>query len=677
MAILSEEKKRRYHQLKELLQNYSRQYYIFDDPLVSDAEYDSLYNELLAIEQEFPYLKDNNSPSQQVGAKISKKFKKVHHEDRMLSLENAYNENDISDFFNRVHKLCNKSDVDFILEPKLDGLSCSIIYEKGILIMASTRGDGSIGEDVTSNVLTIQNVPKKIPILESVEIRGEVIMLKKDFEELNRQREANNEKLFANPRNAAAGSLRQLDPSITASRNLAFFSYYVSGYDLKTQQDVLNHLKQWGFTVSEHLLLCHDQTEALQFYKKIEKQRADLDYDIDGIVYKTNDLSLQKMMGTATKYPRHSIAYKFPAQQAETTVLNITVQVGRTGNITPVANLKPVTVGGVVVSRATLHNKDEIEKKDIRVGDRVVLQRAGDVIPQILHVISDARSSDSKPFEFPTRCPCCAAPLIREKGEVAVKCINLNCSAQLIERLIHFVSKDAFNIDGLGEQNIKFFFDQGLIKSPVDIFYLENRNSELQLEQVEGWGKQSVANLFSSINRSKNVTLDRFICALGIPQFGKTASKLVAKYFKNYKSFLQSIETKNLSELISVNGIGLSMIDDIKLFFTVPNNLDILKTLGGDISNRGLVNVQDVQMTREGILTGLSIVFTGTLQHLSRDEAKQLGENNGAKISSSVSSKTAFVVVGKNAGSKLEKANELGVKTISEEEFLKMMKKTI
>ena len=672
-----EEKKQRYNTLKDLLSNYSKQYYIFDDPSVSDAEYDSLYNELLELEKEFPHLKEADSPSNKVGAAASKKFKKVHHADKMLSLENAFNEEDISAFISRVHKLCNRTDVDFILEPKMDGLSCSIIYKSGILTQASTRGDGNIGEDVTANVLTIRNVPKKLPIAVDVEIRGEVIMLKKDFEELNRQREANDEKLFANPRNAAAGSLRQLDSSITASRNLAFFAYSVIGYDFKTQQDVLNNLKQLGFTVSKHISLCRTQEEALQFYKDIEKQRADLDYDIDGIVYKTNDLSLQKIMGTATKYPRHSIAYKFPAQQAQTTVVDIVVQVGRTGNITPVAELKPVTVGGVVVSRATLHNKDELEKKDIRVGDRVVLQRAGDVIPQILYAIPEARSADSKPFEFPQYCPCCNAKLVQEEEEVAVKCVNLNCPAQLVERLVHFASREAFNIDGLGDQNIKFFFEKGFVKSQADIFHLEERNSEFQLEKIDGWGKQSVTNLFDAINKSRNIALDRFICALGIPQFGKTASKLVAQYFGSYLNFLKSIEDQNLAELISINGIGFSMVESIKQFFSITTNLEILKILGGNAITPGLVSVQDMPSASSNILSGMSIVFTGSLQHLSRDEAKQLGEDNGAKVSSSVSSKTSFVVAGENAGSKLQKATDLGIRVISEEEFLKMIGRVI
>ncbi len=668
-----EEKRKRHAELVNLLAKYSKQYYIFDDPSVSDEEYDKLYNELLSIEKEYPELQNIKSPSQKVGAKVSKNFKKITHERKMLSLENAYSEDDISNFMDKVRKLCKRSSVDFILEPKLDGLSASVVYKNGFLVQASTRGDGTIGEDITANILTIDSVPKKISIDKEVEIRGEVVMLKKDFAQLNELRMLNGEKLFANPRNAAAGSLRQLDVSITASRNLTFFAYAIIGVELPSQWEVLKQLKEWNFTVSTNVALCSNQEEAFKFYKDMDARRSDLDYDIDGVVYKTNDLSLQKLMGEATKYPRHSIAYKFPAQQAETTILDITVQVGRTGNITPVAELKPVTVGGVVVCRATLHNKDEIEKKDIRIGDRVVLQRAGDVIPQILYPILNARSAESKPFVFPDICPCCGAKLIRQQEEVAIKCVNSNCSAQIIEKLVHFVSRDAFNIDGLGEQNIKFLFDKGMIKNAADIFHLEKRNNKFLLENEDRWGKQSVDNLFASINKVRNISLDKFIFALGIPQFGKAASKLVAKFFHTYSNFLNAIKNKNLSELITVDGIGESMVADIESFFTVPENLSLLIELGGDINSVGEVHIENMEESQSQILQGLSIVFTGTLESISREEAKQIAENNGARVSSAVSSKTSLVVAGENAGQKLEKAKELGIKIVSESEFLKMI----
>ena len=663
------EKKKRHAELSKLLSKYSRQYYIFDDPSVNDAEYDALYRELLDIENEYPELVKTYSPSQKVGAKVSKDFQKVLHEQKMLSLENAFNEEDIQNFIDRVKKLTGKSRVEFVLEPKLDGLSASIVYENGILSQASTRGDGSIGEDITENIKTVDNVPKKINLRGRVEVRGEVVMLKEDFQKLNEQREANGEKLFSNPRNAAAGSLRQLDFNITAQRKLTFFAYALIGdnLNLSSQEQVLEMLRSNGFTVSSETKLCKTQEEAYEFYQNMESRRADLEYDIDGVVYKTNDLSLQKQMGNSTKYPRHSIAYKFPAQKAQTTILDIVVQVGRTGNITPVAELSPVNVGGVIVSRATLHNKSEIEKKDIRVGDRVIVQRAGDVIPQILHPIIEQRSKDSKPYEFPNVCPCCGSSLVQKEDEVAIKCENLDCSAQLVERLIHFVSRQAFNIEGLGRQNIKFLFDKGIVKSPVDIFFLREKNQQYHLENKEGWGEQSVKNLFDSIETAKNIRLEKFINSLGIPQVGRAASILIAKYYKTFSEFLTAVEEDKLSEIITISGIGDSMVQDLKNFFRISNNLEVMRRLSA------IVSIQDAEESNESEWTGKSVVFTGTFNTLGRDEAKEIIEKLGGKASSSVSSKTYLVVAGANAGSKLEKARNLGIKIISEEEFLGMI----
>lgn len=671
MSDNSVKKKKRYDELTKLLSDYSRQYYIFDDPSISDAEYDALYNELLSIEREHPEFKTKNSLSQKVGAKVQKDFKKVTHKEKMLSLENAYNEVDIENFIDRIKKLSGQDQIDFMLEPKLDGLSASIVYKNGILIQASTRGDGSIGEDITENMQTLDNVPKKINILDNVEIRGEVVMLKKDFEQLNSQRKANGEKLFANPRNAAAGSLRQLDAKITAGRNLTFFAYAIIGNNpnLSTQEEVLKKLKGNNFTVSDKVKLCHSQQEAFQYYSDMEKHRADLDYDIDGVVYKTNDLQIQKQLGAASKYPRHSIAYKFPAQKAQTTVLDIIVQVGRTGNITPVAELMPVNVGGVVVSRATLHNKDDLEKKDIRVGDRVILQRAGDVIPQILYPILDCRPKDSKPFVFPDICPCCGSKLIKREDEVAIKCENLNCSAQLVEKLIHFTSQQAFDIEGLGEKNIKWLFDKGMIRSSVDIFHLEEKNPQYHIEKEDGWGNLSVKNLFLSIEKSKNINLDKFINSMGIPQVGRAVSKLIAKFYENYRSFEKSIEENKLDELISIDGIGSSMITDIKNFFSIHNNFEIMRSLAKS------VNIQNYIRNESSEFSGKSVVFTGTLKSMSREEAKGLVESKGGTAANSVSSKTYLVVFGENSGSKLEKAKKLNIKTISEYEFLKLMNK--
>ena len=672
------DKKKRHAELSNLLDTYSRQYYIFDDPSVSDAEYDSYYNELLKIEKEFPELKSSKSPSQKVGAAILKRFKKIRHASPMLSLENAYNEQDISNFIDRVKKLSGVADIELILEPKFDGLSVSIIYKRGVLTAAATRGDGAVGEDVTSNIKSVNCIPQRIEDhMSEIEIRGEIVMLKAHFQELNRQRGKNGEKLFANPRNAAAGSLRQLDPKITASRKLTFFAYAIISEEgnFTSQMNILNVLKKYGFAVSSEIALCRNRSDAFEFYKKIEKQRTELEYDIDGVVYKVNDLLLQKKLGASSKFPRHAIAYKFPADRAQTTVLDIISQVGRTGNITPVAVLKPVTVGGVVVSRATLHNSDEVEKLDIRIGDRVVLQRAGDVIPQILYPILEERPANTMQFVFPADCPCCGSPLMKEENEVTVKCLNFNCEAQLIERLIHFASKSAFNIDGLGERNIRFLFKMGIIKSPIDIFHMEARNKELRLENFDGWGKQSVENLFKSINATRVIALDRFIYALGIPQIGRTVSKLLATFFRTYGSFFECIRNKEGQRLCEIQGIGNSIANDFDIFFSREDNLKTVVVLCGDEISPGLINVTDMELPENDVLWQQNIVFTGSFEKFSREEAKKLVEKFGGKATSSISTKTSLVVAGANAGQKLEQAKKLGVRIISEGHFLKIIDK--
>jgi DNA ligase (NAD+) len=672
-----EEKKLRHAQLTELLNAYSQQYYGEDESSISDAKYDELYRELLHLEEEYPEF-ILFSPSQQVGAKVSQKFKKITHAVQMLSLDNAYGEEDIAAFLERVRKLSPSHELELMLEPKFDGLSASLSYKNGVLVTAATRGDGFVGEDVTANIMTMDCIPKTIRSLSCpahMEVRGEVMMLKSDFFALNATREKNGEKLFTNPRNAASGSLRQLDSQITKSRNLTFFAYGIISNEihLSYQKEVLDVLRSFGFCVSDKICICSTQQEALAFYKKMEEQRAELPYDIDGIVYKVNDLNLQKKLGASAKFPRHSIAYKFQAQQAQTTVLNIIAQVGRTGNITPVAELKPVTVGGVVISRATLHNKDEVEKLDIRIGDRVMIQRAGDVIPKILYPLLAERPLDAMPFVFPTQCPCCGSTLVREEAEVAIKCINMNCSAQLVEKLVHFVSKLAFNIEGLGEQNIRFFFESGIIKTPTDIFELESSNDQLQLQKNDGWGRQSVENLFNSINNARTIPLDRFIYALGIPQVGRSISKLVANFFTSYGNFANHIKNRHLDALLLVPGIGNSIVDDIKNFFDNRQNMEIMEKLAGDEFSTGLVSVLDMAGAQSDLLANKTIVFTGTFETISREEAKELAEKHGARAASSVSAKTSMVVAGENAGQKLQQAQKFGITVISEDDFLKMI----
>lgn len=660
----------RYRELTDLIQNYSRQYYIFDDPAVTDAEYDRLYNELLALEKRFPELKQEQSPTNNVGAEIDDKFSKVTHDVAMLSLENAYSENDITEFLLRVQRILNMDFLELCLEPKLDGLSASISYKNGKLNRASTRGDGHIGEDVTANVLTIQNVPQTLcDYSDDIEVRGEIVMLKKDFQELNRKRDENCEKLFANPRNAAAGSLRQLDATITAERKLTFFAYAAVGNNIpvSTQFALLQFLKSLGFSVTDKVALCRTQAEAYEFYMDMEKHRADLPYDIDGVVYKTNDLSFQKMLGATVKYPRHSIAYKFPAEKAETTIENIIVQVGRTGTITPIAELKPVNIGGVIISRATLHNKEELVKKDIRIGDRVYIQRAGDVIPQIIAPILECRPKNAKFFEFPKTCPCCGSPLVEDQNVVAIKCVNLDCKAQLIERIIHFASKHAFDIQGLGERNIKTFFEFGIVKSVVDIFNIKYDD----LSGREGWGELSINNLLEAIEKSKKIPLNRFIYALGIPEIGRATANVIAEFFGTYDNMMLFVKNNRYEELQKIAGIGPSIISCWNDFFKISG--EIVTLLGGDEYHVGIVQVQSMSEKKSGLFKGKSIVFTGTLETLSREEAKQLVESNGGKAANSVSSKTFLVVAGANAGSKLDQAKKHNVRVISEQEFLNLL----
>lgn len=673
------ETKKHYKELCKLLNKYARQYYVFDDPQVSDAEYDALYQELLGLEAEYPEMVSKDSPSQKIGSEVSRDFKKIPHSTKMLSLENAYNEGDIALFFTRVKKLSLQKNVEFVLEPKFDGLSAALKYKNGILVTAATRGDGLTGEDVTENFKYIKGAPQKLlkDVPEDIEVRGEVIMLKADFEKLNAERLIENKKLFANPRNAAAGSLRQLDPEITKERNLTFFAYYIvcDEIEIHTQTETLEFLKDLGFNVSEHTKLCRFQEEAYAFYLELNKNRANLPFDIDGVVYKLNDLTLQKKLGAATKYPRHSIAYKFPAQEVQTEVLDIITQVGRTGNITPVAVLKPVTVGGVVVSRATLHNKADLLKKDIRKGDIVTVFRAGDVIPQVMNPILELRPADSTPYIFPTNCPVCGSKLYEADDKVAVKCLDMKCPAQAVEKLIHFVSKNAFNIEGLGTQSIKYFFEKEIIKSPIDIFSLEEKNAELKLQNTEGFGEQSVENLFRSIRNSKDIGLDRFIFSLGIPSVGLAVAKLIASHFETYNVFLTHVLQKRLSVIKKINGIGESIINEMENFFKDPNNLDILITLGGNEELQGIVHVLSKKSANTGPLSGKIFVFTGTLANHGRDEAKEMVEKLGGKCSGSVSTKTSFVVAGENGGQKLENAQKLGVEIISEEKFEEIIKK--
>ena len=659
-------------------------YYQNDEPYLDDAKYDELRHRNLALEAKFPHLIREDSPSRRVGAKVKSEFKKVELSVPMLSLADIFSENELHDFIMSIKRFLNSSDdIVFTAEPKMDGLSFSAMYKDGVFIKGSTRGDGKIGEDITQNLRAIKGFPlfieKNVPNI--FEVRGEVFMSKADFLALNDRNEKEKKKLFANPRNAAAGSLRQLDARITEQRNLSFVVYTwgeVSDVFWKTQVEFLDYVKELGFPVNPYNQVCKNEQELVDSFNTLMENRAKLEYDIDGIVYKVNNLELQKRLGFLTRTPRWAVAHKFPAEKAITRLNNIRIQVGRTGALTPVADLEPINVGGVLVSHATLHNEDEIKRKDVRIGDMVVIQRAGDVIPQIIEVLKGKRKDGVEEFVFPTVCPECGAHAIREEDEAVRRCTGgLTCPAQAVERLKHFVSRDAFNIEGLGDKVIEDFYNDGIIKTPYDIFTLEERNrpfdlfssnQSLNLEHREGWGKKSVVKLFEAINKSKKLSLQKFIYALGIRQVGTATAYLIAKHYHNFKSFMEAIVNKDLSLLLSIDGIGAQMALDVVEFFKEEHNIGVINNLMKIID---IENFEEIINT-DSQLFGKTVVFTGTLTKLTRSEAKNKALSLGAKVAGSVSSNTDYVVAGENAGSKLNKATELGIKVITEDEFNQM-----
>ncbi|MBR5154738.1 MAG: NAD-dependent DNA ligase LigA [Alphaproteobacteria bacterium] len=659
-------------------------YYQNDEPYLDDAKYDELRHLNNALEAKFPHLIREDSPSRRVGAKVKSEFKKVELNVPMLSLADIFNDDELHDFVLSIKRFLNTNeDISFSAEPKMDGLSFSAMYEKGVFVRGSTRGDGKIGEDITENLKVIKGFPLYLEgeVPEIFEVRGEVFMSKSDFLALNEANEKSNKKLFANPRNAAAGSLRQLDARITEKRNLSFVVYTwgeVSKVVWNSQEEFLEFVKGLSFPVNPYNKICKCEKDLLNSFKELIENRAQLPYDIDGIVYKVNDLELQKRLGFLTRTPRWAVAHKFPAEKAITRLNNIRIQVGRTGALTPVADLEPVNVGGVLVSHATLHNEDEIKRKDIRIGDMVVVQRAGDVIPQIIEVLFDKRDKDLEEFKFPEFCPECGAHAIREEDEAIRRCTGgLTCPQQAVERLKHFVSREAFNIEGLGDKVIEEFYKDNIIKTPFDIFTLEERNrprdlfsfeESLGLEKREGWGTKSVGKLFEAINKSKKISLQKFIYALGIRQVGVATAYLIAKYYHNFRDFMNAMIEKDIALLISIDGIGSQMALDIVEFFKEQHNLDVIDKL---------IKVVEIEDFNEVIneaskLTGKTIVFTGTLTKFTRNEAKSIALSNGAKVSSSVSGATDFVVAGESAGSKLKKAEELGITVLTEDEFEEM-----
>ncbi len=659
-------------------------YHQQDAPEISDAEYDALRRRNDLIEARFPKLKRADSPNSRVGAAPAPGFAKVTHAKPMLSLDNAFDEADVREFVARIRRFLNlkpEEPIEIVAEPKIDGLSASLRYERGRFVQGATRGDGVVGEDITQNLWTLDDVPKTLAgrdIPAVVEIRGEVYMRRAEFAELNARREAEDEPVFANPRNAAAGSVRQLDSAVTASRPLRFFAYAwgeIDGPAGDSHWHFLERLKRWGFAVNPEAKLCKSIDQALALYGRIAEARAELPYDIDGVVYKVNRLDWQERLGFVSRAPRWAIAHKFAAERAVTLLKDITVQVGRTGVLTPVAELEPITVGGVVVARATLHNEDEIARKDIRVGDHVVVQRAGDVIPQVVEVVLAKRPrKGSKPFEFPHECPACGSLAIREPGEVAWRCTGgLVCPAQAVERLKHFVSRNAFDIEGLGEKHIVAFWTDKLIEQPGDIFRLHTHRQAIA--ERDGWGEQSAGKLVDAIEARRRVRLDRFIYALGIRQVGESTAKLLARNYGSYRAWrdamleAQDEASAAYQDLDNIDGIGPSVAADILGFFAEVHNLKVLDDLDKELT------IEDMPAPAAGgsPISGKTVVFTGTLENMTRGEAKATAESLGAKVAGSVSKKTDIVVVGADAGSKAKKAAELGVATMSEAEFLKLL----
>ena len=673
--------------LGEEIAAHDARYYQDDAPTISDADYDALRRRYEVLEAEFPELKSAASLTQKVGAAPVEKFGKIKHAVPMLSLGNVFSDQDVEDFVGRIRRflgLAADANVALTAEPKIDGLSCSIRYENGVLVHAATRGDGFEGEDVTANVRTIAGIPQHLagnnPAI--CEIRGEIYMGHADFTDLNARQATTGGKTFANPRNAAAGSLRQLDPAITAARPLRFFAYawgQMSAMPANTQSGMVNWMRIAGFQTNPLMQRCETTAQMLEIFVSIEMQRATLGYDIDGVVYKVDDLALQERLGFVSRAPRWATAHKFAAQRAATLLNDIEIQVGRTGVLTPVAKLAPVTVGGVVVSNATLHNEDEIARKDIRIGDTVIIQRAGDVIPQIVAVVAEKRPAEAKPFVFPRICPACGSAAVREADEkgnadVAVRCTGgLICPAQAVERLKHFASRNALDIEGLGDKQIELFYQKGLIKTAADIFTLAARDAEslTKIKNFEGYGELSVKNLFAAIEARRTIPFNRFLFALGIRHIGETNAKRLARAYPDFNALRSAAlagfaaNSEGRAELVAIEGIGPIVAEALVDFFHEPHNEAVLDALLPQLT---LTPMEAPTLT--SAVSGKTVVFTGALERMSRDEAKAMAERLGAKVSGSVSKKTDLVVAGPGAGSKLIQAQALGIEVISEEDWL-------
>ena len=700
-------------ELRQQINHYNHRYYVLDDPVVSDAEYDRLLRELTALEEEHPELVTPDSPTQRVGAPPAKSFQPYTHRLPMLSLSNALSDEELLAFDKRVKRMLEMdadTDIEYDVELKIDGLAISLTYENGRFVRGATRGDGFTGEDITTNLRTVKAIPlvlnaehptvgderekgrkgeretlsqpdtslqlfsvPSVPawsenpeIPEIIEVRGEVYLLHEEFKRINREREESGEPTFANPRNAAAGSVRQLDSSVTARRNLDIFIYgigFVTGSIFRSQSELFRTLKSWGFKINPNIRLCPNIDAVREYIAEWGEKRETLGYDIDGVVVKVNSFDLQNRLGFVARSPRWAIAFKYPATQETTTVLKIDVQVGRTGALTPVAIMEPVQVGGVTVSRATLHNEDEIRRKDVRAGDTVVIQRAGDVIPEVVQVITEKRTGNEVPFEMPTHCPVCGGDVERPEGEAVARCVNLACPAQVWERIVHFASRGAMNIDGIGPMQIEQFLDKGLIRDPADLYTLYMKRDELLA--LDRMGEKSVTNILDAIQKSKESSLAKLIYALGIRHVGEHVAQVLSDYFGS----LDSIEKATEEELSRVPEIGPVIARSIEMFFHEPENLVVIEKL-----RQAGIDPKAEKIEGGTIFTGKTFVFTGALQSSTREEAEETVRKLGGKASSSVSKNTDYVIAGDNAGSKLQKARDVGVSVLTEQEFLEMIK---
>ena len=656
---------KRIEELINLINYHNEKYYNQDSPEIEDFEYDNLMKELIKLEEENPELKRNDSPSNRVGGKPLDKFEQVVHKIPMLSLSNAYSWEDLKDFDSRVREAVG-SDVEYVVEFKIDGLSVGLNYNNGIFESGATRGNGIVGENITKNLMTIKNIPLNIDEKGELTVRGEVYISKKDFEEINKIQEEQDQPLYANPRNLAAGSLRQLDSKLNAKRPLDIFIFNledINSKQFKTHSESLEYLKQLGFHVSPEFKVFKTMDEIIEYIKYWTEHREDLGFGIDGMVIKVNNLAQREQMGYTAKSPRWAIAYKFPAERKETKLLDIVVEVGRTGTITPTAVLEPIRLAGTTVSRATLHNEDYINEKDIKINDTVLVQKAGDIIPQVVEVIKEKRTGEEIEFKMPEECPVCGEPTVRLEGEAAVKCINISCPAQIRRGIIHFASREAMDIDGLGESIITLLLKQDLIKDISDLYYLKKE----QISVLERMGDKSATNLINAINKSKENDLWRFINGLGIKLIGTKAAKILASEFKDLDKLMNATE----QELINLEEFGQTMADSVVEFFKEEKNISVIEKLKEAGVNTKLIESDDADIPK--IFEKMKIVLTGTLPTLKRNDAKEMIEKRGGKATSSVSKSTSFVLAGEEAGSKLTKANDLGIKVIDEEKFLQLI----